>query len=192
MPDMSVTATTTSGLTWEQFLALPDTDEYRHAELVDGEVVVNPPNRLHQRIVLRLGAALHEWTQGAPGPGEVTADPGVQIGDRTGYLPDVAWYPEDRCPPGSANFVGAPALAVEVLSPSTRAFDSVRKRNDYGRIGVEELWLVDPEGPAAQVYRRPAPEAGEFALVREVKEDGVLSSPLLPGFAFTVGDLVRR
>lgn len=191
---MSETAT---GMTWEEFLALPDAPEYRHAELIDGVIVLNPPTRLHQRVVARLVAALDAWTREEVDRGEATMDPAVQISVRRGYLPDVAWFPEERCGPRDdteAAFSGPPALVVEVLSPSTRAFDALRKRVDYARVGVDELWLVDPEEPAAQVYRRPASpgEVVGLELVEELGADGALRSPLLPGFAVVLGALLRR
>ena len=88
-------------------------------------------------------------------------------------------------------FEGPPSLVVEVLSPSTRTLDMVRKRNDYGRIGVRELWLIDPEIPQALVAR--APEDGALLVdVADLDRDGELRSPLLPGFAIRQGDLVER
>jgi len=48
---------------------------------------------------------------------------------------------------------GAPDLAIEVLSPSTRRKDLVVKRLLYERIGVVEYWIVDPKRDAVQVYR---------------------------------------
>lgn len=40
---------------------------------------------------------------------------------------------------------GAPDLAVEVMSPSSRSRDAVLKLNKYAKAGVREYWLVDPE-----------------------------------------------
>ena len=53
-----------------------------------------------------------------------------------GYMPDLAWWPESQCTEeeGSLGVTGLPNIVLEVLSPSTRAFDLVRKRNDYERI----------------------------------------------------------
>ncbi|MGH3612487.1 MAG: Uma2 family endonuclease, partial [Pseudonocardia sp.] len=85
-------------------------------------------------------------------------------------------------------------LAIEVLSPSTRAFDVVRKRADYARVGVGELWLIDPEGPAALILR-PLAEAttpGEFVVVDDLDAAGELTSPQLPGLAIRVGGLLAR
>ena len=182
-----------SGLTWQDFLDLPDDDALRHAELVDGEVVVNPPTLTRQQVVLRLVVALETWVRGGEGRGLVTMEPAVQVSARRGYLPDVAWFREDQTsPPGSPLAVsGTPALAVEVLSPSTRLLDAQRKRGDYARVGVRELWLVDPDGPAVLVLRREEADR-EFAVADDVDAAGELTSPLLPGFSVRAGDLVRR
>jgi Uma2 family endonuclease len=45
-----------TGLTWQEFLDLPE--EYRHADLVNGELFVNSPAPQHQQIVSRLLTAL--------------------------------------------------------------------------------------------------------------------------------------
>ncbi|HWB73271.1 MAG TPA: Uma2 family endonuclease [Egibacteraceae bacterium] len=50
----------TTGLTYEELQAIPD-DHFRR-ELVDGELIVPPaPGRRHQRVVVRLAAALWAW-----------------------------------------------------------------------------------------------------------------------------------
>ena len=87
---------------------------------------------------------------------------------------------------------GAPDLAVEVLSPSTRNVDLLRKRVDYARVGVRELWLIDPDESIAFVLRLPAdpPQPAEFVQVEELDADGVLSSPLLPGLETPVRELL--
>lgn len=175
------------GLTWADFLALPG--EQKHAELLDGEVVVSPPSRLHQWVVGRLHIALSGWADAAPDRGQVALDPPVQVGPRRGYLPDLAWFPQAQCGPRTESFSGVPALAVEVLSPSNRGLEMLRKRTDYARVGVEELWVVDPLEPSALIFRLP-PAAREYELVEEVAADGELTSPLLPGLRVPLIDVI--
>ena len=43
-------------------------------------------------------------------------------------------------------------MVVEILSPSTRGHDGVRKLNKYKNAGVRECWLVDPELEQVMVY----------------------------------------
>ena len=47
---------------------------------------------------------------------------------------------------------GAPDLTLEIMSPSSRGHDSVRKLNKYRNAGVREYWLVDPENRTVIVY----------------------------------------
>ena len=178
-----------SGLTWEQFLELLDQDEYKTAELIDGQVVVGTPSWLHQRIVTALIRLIGNWVATESGRGEVTFNPRVRITHNRGYLPDVVWYAEGRITAEGTQPDGPPDIAVEVLSPSTRAFDAVRKREDYARIGVGEFWLIDPEGPVALVLRR---EGAEFVVAAELDADGELTSAQLPGLAIRLGALLER
>jgi len=156
LPVMVTAPDLAAALSYEQWLALPE-DRARHAELLDGRLVAKfpkveigevagiTPGRRHQQLVLALGAAIRAWAREAGGRGEVTLEPPVRIADDRAYLPDLAWYPEVAA--GAEQYDGVPALVVEVLSPTTRAFDVLRKTADYAKAGVEELWLVDPGGP---------------------------------------------
>ena len=49
---------------------------------------------------------------------------------------------------------GAPDLLVEVLSSSSQARDREMKRKLYGRFGVREYWLVDPERRRVEILTR--------------------------------------
>lgn len=49
--------------------------------------------------------------------------------------------------------VGLPALAIEVLSPSTRLIDLNLKKAAFEKAGVESCWVVDPDGPAITVWQ---------------------------------------
>jgi Uma2 family endonuclease len=177
-----------TGLTWQEFLDLPE--EYHHADLVDGDLYVTAPAPLHQRVVVRLSTALMNWIDAGDGHGEVTHEPAVQITHNRGYLPDLAWYCEDKCSPPDQPpaFDGPPDLVVEVFSPSTRGRDTIIKRPDYFRIGVSELWLIDPDEPSAQLIG--AHPDGEQ--VADISAADHLHSPMLDGFTVRLSDLVTR
>jgi Uma2 family endonuclease len=120
----------------------------------------------------------------------VTIEPAVGISHDRGYMPDIAWWRQDKCAPAGmpAAFDGPPDLVVEVLSPSTRRLDIIRKRNDYPRIGVSELWFIDPDEPSAHIVR--AGRDGEQVI--DIAAGDRLQSPLLDGFGVELGALVRR
>jgi Uma2 family endonuclease len=79
---------------------------------------------------------------------------------------------------GERNFIKrAPDLVVEVISPTSRTNDRVRKMALYARSGVPEYWIADPGRRSFEVhclegaeYRPDAPDG-----------DGLLGSCVLPG-----------
>ncbi len=48
--------------------------------------------------------------------------------------------------------VGAPDLAVEIISPSSVVRDRVDKLKMYERFGVKEYWLIDAQNASAEIY----------------------------------------
>jgi Uma2 family endonuclease len=89
------------------------------------------------------------------------------------------WF-EGELPRDGASAPRVPELVVEVRSDSTWRYDIGRKRELYQRHGVKEIWLVDTARRSVLVYR------GDHAL--EISD--TLTSPLFPGFAATVGELI--
>lgn len=179
-------------LTWDEFLSLPQ--ETRNASLVDGEVVVNPPNAPHEVVVRNLHRVFMDWIVAGEDRGDVSTQQAVKINDRRGYQPDFLWYPQEHCSPANepAAFSGPPSLLVEVLSPSTRRYDQVRKRNDYESIGIPEVWFIDHEvgHRSALVCHRPDP--ADPYVDKLLGDDDVVTSAVLEGFAVPVVDLFTR
>jgi len=48
---------------------------------------------------------------------------------------------------------GCPDFVVEFLSPKRRQLDLENKMRTYARLGVEELWIVDPGSLEVLVYQ---------------------------------------
>ena len=48
---------------------------------------------------------------------------------------------------------GAPDFVAEMLSAKTRQLDLVNKKRVYARMGVKELWIIDPDQKSVTVYR---------------------------------------
>ena len=123
-------------------------DGHRY-ELIDGTLVVTPaPSTPHQRAVGRvyrvLDAAVAEGLEVFVAPFDWVAGP------HTLLQPDVLVARVADLT--HANLQGPPVLAVEVLSPSTRAIDLGAKRLAYAAAGVQHYWVVDPLVPSLTVF----------------------------------------
>ena len=140
-------------VTWTDFLRLPERpDTAQHYELHDGEVVLVPPARpLHIKLQKRIEHLLESL---AGERGVVTIEfpyrpaPNLQY-----WFADVAFIPRadwDSLPPNDYP-VYAPALIVEVLSPSNTPAKINRQRIVAMSAGTQEFWVVDPEKQAVHV-----------------------------------------
>jgi Uma2 family endonuclease len=109
-------------LTVDALYRMPD-DGFRH-ELQAGLLLSEPrPGFQHGRLVMNLGAMIHEHVKEHRLGVVVTGDPGFVLARNPDTLrgPDVAFVSQRRADEQRHNvraFEGAPDLAVEVLSPS--------------------------------------------------------------------------
>jgi Uma2 family endonuclease len=139
--------------TVEDVHAFPD-DGNRY-ELVYGELLVSPPPRLrHERVVRRLGRLILDYCE-RERVGEVFCTRSDLTWGRsdTRVEPDVfVAGPEDS---GAQEWVEIRhvRLVVEVLSPSTRAFDRFRKRVLYADRNVPVYWIIDADEDFVEVWR---------------------------------------
>ena len=172
-------------LTADEYLAREDP---RRTELIEGVLVVNEPTVLHQRVVGLTYAALLAWTRAESGRGTVSLPLDVRLDDATVLAPDVLWFAE-AIDLGAPRAPRMPDLAVEVRSPATWVYDIGPKRELYERHGLRELWLADTASRTVLVYRRSDAQGG-FDTQAELMAEHTLSSPLLPGFAVAVGELL--
>lgn len=78
---------------------------------------------------------------------------------------------------GEVYVKGAPDIAIEIISPSSRQYDAFEKRINYARAGVQEYWLVDPIERSVAIYSL---EQDQF--IRSAQADDVLRSTVLPGY----------
>ncbi|HJQ04020.1 MAG TPA: Uma2 family endonuclease [Nocardioides sp.] len=127
----------------EDYLALPE----GRVEWVEGEAIFMnaSPRARHQRIAAGLAILIEEAT----GLFCVAAVGFWTRPHRKSRIPDVlatkGRFDESWAPT-------TPVLCVEVLSPSTRSEDLVRKSHEYAAAGVEQYWVVDPAASELRVY----------------------------------------
>jgi Uma2 family endonuclease len=130
-------------------------DDHLRYEVIRGELFVTPaPGTRHQRAVRELCAALHRYVT-AHALGEALPAPfEVEFTDDTAVQPDVLVMLEPQ--QGrltAARLYGPPALAIEVVSYSSRRTDRLQKRQLYQEEGVPEYWIVDTDARHVERWR---------------------------------------
>ncbi len=147
-------------LTEDDLAKMPD-DGHRY-ELVDGVLLVTPaPNAAHQTCVVSLTVLLRRSRTSDLAVFVAPFD--VRLSRFTVVEPDV--LVARRSDLTEARLEGPPVLAVEVLSPSTRAVDLAMKRLTYEAAGVPAYWLVDPVAPSLTVLHLEEGQYVEHAMV---------------------------
>ena len=148
-------------MTAEEFAHI-SVGETEDFELVDGELVA-----------ISNGAPIHALVRDSRISSDTVRRPDFSIflGERWSQL-DLR----------STQLPYAPDIAVEVLSANENAVDLNRKVREYLRSGSVEVWLLDEANGELQVRTQSG--------IRLLKLNDVLDSPLLPGFAVKVGDLL--
>ena len=139
--------------TLEDIYRLPDG---QRAELIDGQIfMMTPPSRIHQRLVSQLTKVVGQHIDSKGGSCQVYPAPFAVVltQDEDTYVePDlcVVCDPEKLSDRGCE---GAPDLVIEIVSPSSRQMDYIRKTSLYAESGVREYWIVDPSKRRTTVYQ---------------------------------------
>jgi Uma2 family endonuclease len=185
-----ITRSQSPRMTYQDLLRLPD-DLLRH-ELIDGEHYVSPaPAVKHQDIVLNLGRILLTFVR-AHRLGKVMIGPvDVLFTEHDVVEPDVLFVATEHMDRVRERYVaGAPDLLVEVLSPSNRGYDRVKKRRLYEAQGVPEYWIVDPPAETLEIYRA-ASLGGQLAQCATLSRAAgdTLETPLLAGLRIPLGEV---
>jgi Uma2 family endonuclease len=165
-------------LTIQQFDELPIKEgvlyEMNKGELVTMTEPMPRHNRVRDRIARRLGNFVEERKLG-----EVFLETGYQLTPETVRIPDVSFVSADRVREidPDRRIQGAPALAIEVVSPTDLAEDLTQKVKQHLAAGAKDVWVFYPKPREVQVFRA----SGEIFVRREC--DTLEEAEVLPGFA---------
>lgn len=193
-------ATAPKLMTLEEFLALPEDGVERW--LIRGELREKHPNgegekmtrrnRIHSRVLIRVGHLLENWLERQPEPrGQVVGgeagfilrhDPLSTAGIDVAYVgPEAVALQTDE----TTLFDGPPVLAVEIQSPNNTVREVTEKVREYLACGVALVWVLDPYFQTVSVHR-----SGVAAVALDAR--GTLTGgPELPGFSCPVAELFR-
>ena len=175
-------------MTPQEFLEWEKTQELRY-EYIDGEVFAmtggtKPHNRIAGNLYTALDAFLAE-----KGCDIFIADVKVQLSPSGPYhYPDVVVTcdPKDK---ESIDLIEYPCLIVEVLSPSTEAFDRGKKFTRYRQLNsLQEYVLIQSDEIGVECFRRN--DEGLWVLYTYGAEDTLNLESI--GFSLSVEKLYRQ
>lgn len=132
--------------------ALP---EGERAELIDGKMyMMATPTLTHQDLLGWLYVKIRTYVMEKGGPCRALPAPfAVYIkDDEQNYVePDISVICDsDKLDEKGCH--GAPDWMVEIVSPSSKTMDYIRKCSLYEKAGVREYWIVDPKEKSILVY----------------------------------------
>lgn len=167
-------------LTYEEFRNLPEREGAIY-ELDEGELLTEPSpaarhNLIRQRIAMRFMQFMESKRLGL-----VLEETDFRLAQNTVRNPDVAFIPAenvksldlDRSP-----LEGAPALAVEVISPSNRAEDMAKRISQYLESGSRSVWVIYPGLRVAEIHTKAGVQ-------RVQKPQTLKDEALFPGFSLS-------
>jgi Uma2 family endonuclease len=180
-----------SFITPEQYLEIERKAEYK-SEYINGEMfAMAGAKRVHNLIVANLVARLNEQFRSRPCE--------VYPSEMRVHVPATGLYayPDVAAVCGEPQFLDDqedtllnPSLLVEVLSPSTEAYDRSRKFELYKSVeSVREYLLVTADRPHADLYTRQ-PD-GRWLLASADTTESVLTLESV-GAQLTLGDLYEK
>lgn len=102
------------------------------------------------------------------------------------YRPDVVYVSKEKAGIIKNHITAAPDVVVEVISPDSRQYDSVTKKNDYEAAGVGEFWLIDPLEPRMTFFVRQGEK-----FVESASPGDTFASAAIPGFSLDL-DRIRQ
>jgi Uma2 family endonuclease len=128
-------------------------------EIIEGVLyTMTKPRARHQRTTTRIGADVgdpFDMGRGGPGGWWILAEPGIELPSTPEISPDVAGWRRERMPelPVDEPIRVVPDWVCEILSPTTRRHDMLRKLPYYAKVGVAFLWLVDIDARVLTAHR---------------------------------------
>jgi Uma2 family endonuclease len=168
-------------LTAEEYGAMPDLG--RNTELVNGEVIEMPsPGFRHGVVCVNIALLLAQHVRPRQLGRVVSNDSGVKTAPHSVRGADVAYFSYERLPKHE-NPRGYPAVSpevvFEVMSPDDVFRDVLGKVDEYLAVGVDLVYVVDPDREQAALYRKS--EHGIiFRLADELIFPGVLPELRVP------------
>src|SRR6185503_15009665 len=179
-----MSATLTKPVTADELLAMPD-DGYRY-ELIEGELRrMSPAGDEHGRVGMELAIPLGSYIKKTKLGKIYLAETGFLIGTNpdTVRAPDIAFVRMERIKesPGLKGYrIGAPDLAVEIVSPGDTVSEVEERVSEWLDGGARMVWVVSPKLHTVTVYR------SLVDIVTLTEKDELNGGDVVPGFQIQV------
>ncbi len=179
--------TTTRLVTAEELLDMPD-DGYKY-ELIRGELKkMSPAGQFHGEYGSNINISLGGYVKSNRLGKTYNADTGfmLETDPDTVRAPDVAFISNERLAEigESAGYaLGAPDIAVEVISPNDRYTEVDEKIAEWLDAGCRAVIVVNPRRRTVNVHRSPT----EMLILAE--SDTLKIDDIVPGWSMPVKDI---
>lgn len=147
--------------TRQDFLAWESEQSEKHEYLAGEVFAMSGASRKHVTVALNCASFLSDHLAGGPCRVYIS-DMKLEV-----EAADAIFYPDvmvscDAADRRAEHVLRAPIVIIEVLSPSTAAFDRGGKFQAYRRLAsLREYVLIDPDARQVELYRREmSPQAG--------------------------------
>ena len=175
----------TALVTSEQYAALPDQFDHNgnriNDELIGGEIVqMSHGTQLHDLVKANIFQILVVFLQANKHLElKALAEIAYVVTAYDTFVPDASVLMTSRLTPRKDKYIlGAPEIAIEVVSPSDTVIHLKAKVDAYLQNGSSTAWVAFPESRSVVVY------SGDSA--KELKGDHPIEDSLLPGFSVPV------
>ena len=172
-------------ITYADYLKIEDNNRY---EIFNGELLMVPaPSTDHQEISGNIGFLIWSFVK-QKGLGKVFNAPvDVVFDDDEVFQPDIIFIKsENQSIIGKNAIQGVPDLIVEIVSPSSAFYDTIEKKEVYGKYGVTEYWLVFPDEKVIEIFILGKEGYVEFC---KSKKKGIVKSNVLEGLEIDSKDV---
>jgi Uma2 family endonuclease len=186
---MSTAVATETRYTPEDLLAMADEKSY---ELVDGQLLERKMGGESSWVGGRFYSRLDQFCEEHDLGWALMPDAGYQcFPHQPGLIrrPDVSFIRYGRLaggvlPQGWIKI--APDLAVEVVSPNENVYELDEKLEDYWKVGIPLIWVINPNSRIARIYRND----GSGVVLHE--DDELSGEDVIPGFRCPLREILPR
>jgi len=158
----------------------------RRFEFVNGRIIEKTAIKQEEFYIAKFLSRLFVKTLAYANGDELIVESDSHIDEKRKRIADIGYFTEAQIEAARDGHRFAPALAIEILSPSEKLEEIEEKINDYFDAGVQLVWYISPKQEQIYVYTAPAD-------LTILKGTNVCSAaPVLADFSFEVRDMFIR